>query len=223
MDSKLYSKLDLLADNTLPIIFERNKLKELKLNVDKYEGNVEKNMNQLRDGLKTLERQLSEEEQSGARDTKQEEDRLIRLQVKIDKLDALLGNQNDATARELLLGNSKGKSVKFTVIDMNTSHLENNQILQLQQRVMNDQDQDLDALSTSIGRQRELGLQINDELDVHSRLIDETETMVDRTQQRLDQAKKKLDYVSRRVKDNKSICIIIALVLIFFILLGLFN
>jgi hypothetical protein len=30
MDSKLYSKLDLLADNTLPIIFERNKLKDLK-------------------------------------------------------------------------------------------------------------------------------------------------------------------------------------------------
>jgi hypothetical protein len=33
------------------------------------------------------------------RDTKKEEDKLIRLQVKIDKLDALLGNQNDATTR----------------------------------------------------------------------------------------------------------------------------
>jgi syntaxin 8 len=68
--------------------------------------------------------------------------------------------------------------------------------------IYSDQDQDLDVLSSSVSRQRELGLQINDELDVHSRLIDETETMVDRTQQRLDQAKKKLDYVSRRIKDN---------------------
>jgi syntaxin 8 len=35
--------------------------------VGKYEGNVEKNMGQLRDGFKVLEKQLSEEEQSGAR------------------------------------------------------------------------------------------------------------------------------------------------------------
>lgn len=224
MDTKLLSRLDLLADNTLSVVFERNRLKGLKLNVDKYEGNIDKNLTQLRDGIKVLEQQLSEEEQTGARDTKSEEDKLIQLQVKVDKLDALLGNQDDATARELLLGNGKGKSsVRFTSIDMDPSTMENGQILQLQQRIINDQDTDLDHLSDAIRRQRELGLLIGDELEVHAQLIDETEEMVDRTDERLRQAKKKLDYVGRKVKDNKSVCIVIGLILVFFILVGLFR
>lgn len=101
--------------------------------------------------------------------------------------------------------------------------MENGQILQLQQRIINgscvcsmrvwktwalttflfvDQDTDLDHLSDAIRRQRELGLLIGDELEVHAQLIDETEEMVDRTDERLRQAKKKLDYVGRKVKDN---------------------
>lgn len=129
---------------------------------------------------------------------------MIQLQVKVDKLDALLGNQDDATARELLLGKSTTvKSAKFTSIDMNAAQdMENGQILQLQQRIMDDQDQDLDHLSSAIRRQRDLGLLIGDELETHAQLIDETEEMVDRTDERLRQAKKKLDYVGRKVKDN---------------------
>ncbi|EIE89873.1 hypothetical protein RO3G_14584 [Rhizopus delemar RA 99-880] len=86
-----------------------------------------------------------------------------------------------------------------------------------------DQDQDLDDLSDAILRQRELGLLIGEELETHAILIDETDEMVDRTDERLRRAKKKLDYVGRKVKDNKSICIVIALVLIFFILVALFR
>ncbi|KAG1135140.1 hypothetical protein G6F38_013019 [Rhizopus arrhizus] len=88
---------------------------------------------------------------------------------------------------------------------------------------MDDQDQDLDHLSDAILRQRELGLLIGEELETHAILIDETGDMVDRTDERLRRAKKKLDYVGRKVKDNKSICIVIALILIFFILVALFR
>lgn len=108
-------------------------------------------------------------------------------------------------AREVLLGDKRGKnsSVRFTSIDMDqTDDMENGQILQLQQRIMDDQDQDLDHLSDAIRRQRELGLLIGDELETHAQIIDETEEMVDRTDERLRQAKKKLDYVGRKVKDN---------------------
>lgn len=52
-------------------------------------------------------------------------------------MDALLGNQDDATAREILLRNSRGKpSVKFTSVDMDPTDLENGQILHLQQRII---------------------------------------------------------------------------------------
>lgn len=38
-----------------------------RLNVDKYQINIDKNLTQLRDGIKVLEKQLSDEEQTGAR------------------------------------------------------------------------------------------------------------------------------------------------------------
>lgn len=85
-----------------------------------------------------------------------------------------------------------------------TQDMEEGQILQLQQRIIDDQDQDLDHLSDAIRRQRELGVLIGDELETHVQLIDETEDMVDRTDERLRQAKKKLDYVGRKVKDNST-------------------
>lgn len=112
------------------------------------------------------------------------------------------------SSREILLGDKRGKnsSVRFTSIDMDqTNDMENGQILQLQQRIIDDQDQDLDHLSDAIRRQRELGLLIGDELETHAQIIDETEEMVDRTDERLRQAKKKLDYVGRRVKDNSKL------------------
>lgn len=105
-----------------------------------------------------------------------------------------------------------------------------------------DQDTDLDHLSSAIRRQRELGLLIGDELETHAQLIDETEAMVDNTDERLRQAKKKLDYVGRKVKDNsksliitcltillitkkkkESVCIVIGLIIVFFILVSLFR
>ncbi|KAI9257654.1 hypothetical protein BY458DRAFT_492274 [Sporodiniella umbellata] len=109
----------------------------------------------------------------------------------------MLGNPNDPTIRQVLLGEAKPR-----FIPVDPTYLENGQILQLQQRIMDDQDQDLDDLSEAIRRQRELGLLIGDELESHAILIDETEGMVDRTDQRLKKAKKKLDYVGRKVKDN---------------------
>ncbi|KAG1449857.1 hypothetical protein G6F56_008521 [Rhizopus delemar] len=191
MDTKLLSRLDLLADNTLSVIFERNRLKELKLDVEKCEASIQKNQTQLKQGIQQLEQELSVQEQTNTtKDTKGDEDKLIALQLKVDRLDALLGNQNDPTTRDLLLGNNN--KARFNPID--STHLENGQILQLQQRIMDDQDQDLDDLSDAIRRQRELGLLIGDELESHAILIDETEEMVDRTDERLRKAKKKLDH-----------------------------
>ncbi|KAI9257374.1 hypothetical protein BDA99DRAFT_516271 [Phascolomyces articulosus] len=99
MDTKLATRLEVLADNSLPTVYERNRLKQLKLNYDKYEATIQKNLTQLRDGLKTLEQQLAEEEESGVTDTKPHEDQLIQLQVKVDKLEVLLGNNDDERAR----------------------------------------------------------------------------------------------------------------------------
>lgn len=65
-----------------------------------------------------------------------------------------------------------------------------------------EQDQHLDLLSHSITRQHHISLQINEELDVHSDLLQELDTQIDRTEGRLGRARKSLDKVVRGVKNN---------------------
>ena len=78
----------------------------------------------------------------------------------------------------------------------------NEEVLQMQQQMMNDQDVHLDLLSQSINRQRDLSLQINDELDVHTGLLEELDHELDHTGSRLSRARRGLDRVAKGAKDN---------------------
>jgi syntaxin 8 len=76
------------------------------------------------------------------------------------------------------------------------------ELLANQQQIMQDQDESLDRLSDSIGRQRELSIQIGDELDSQTGLLDDLDMMVDRSRSRLDGAKKRLNRFTRKAKEN---------------------
>ena len=65
-----------------------------------------------------------------------------------------------------------------------------------------EQDAHLDRLSQSIGRQRDISLQINDELDVHTGLLEGLDHDLDRTDSRLTHARRRLDRVARGAKEN---------------------
>jgi len=89
-------------------------------------------------------------------------------------------------------------------------------MLQNQRYMMDEQDQYLDLLSHSINRQHHMSLQINEELDDHSNLLEELDTQLDRTEGRLGRARKSLDKVAQGVKSNGSV---VAIGLLIFILL----
>ena len=63
-----------------------------------------------------------------------------------------------------------------------------------------DQDQNLDRLSQSLRRQREVGLTINEELDSQIDMLDDTEHLVDRTTHHLGLARKQLTKIANRTK-----------------------
>jgi len=64
------------------------------------------------------------------------------------------------------------------------------------------QDGQLDALSLSIARQRELGIQMGDELELHGQLLEEMDTAVDSTANRLGRARGRMDTLERSLKQN---------------------
>ncbi|EOA82271.1 hypothetical protein ACJQWK_05594 [Exserohilum turcicum] len=99
------------------------------------------------------------------------------------------------------------------------SHLDNQQIHEYHSQVLRDQDDQLDRLGESIGRQRELSMQIGDELDSHVMLLDDVEEGVDRHQAQFQRARGRLDRFSRKAKENWSLTIIVVLIIILVLLI----
>lgn len=99
------------------------------------------------------------------------------------------------------------------------SHLDNQQIHEYHSQVLRDQDDQLDRLGASIGRQRELSMQIGQELDDHVMLLDDVEEGVDRHQAQFNRARGRLDRFSRKAKENWSMTVIVVLIIILVLLI----
>lgn len=81
------------------------------------------------------------------------------------------------------------------------------------------QDQRLDALSSILSRQREIGEMIGTELDHHITLLDDTEQAVGATQSRIQQAGKRMQRIL--ADDSKSgmvVCILLIVLAVVVIL-----
>ncbi|KAF2833018.1 SNARE complex subunit [Ophiobolus disseminans] len=99
------------------------------------------------------------------------------------------------------------------------SSLDNQQIHEFHSQVIRDQDDQLDQLGASIGRQRELSMQIGDELDGQVVLLDDVEEGVDRHTAQFRRARGRLDRFSRKARENWSLSIIVVLIIILVLLI----
>ncbi|KAJ7864994.1 hypothetical protein B0H14DRAFT_3084358 [Mycena olivaceomarginata] len=97
------------------------------------------------------------------------------------------------------------------------------ELLQTQRLLMDQQDSQLDMLSHSINRQRDMSLQINDELEVHTGLLEELDTDLGQTDTMLGSARRRLDRVAKGAKNNGSTVTIGALILILLVLIIIFK
>ncbi|KAJ5893733.1 hypothetical protein N7495_005424 [Penicillium taxi] len=99
------------------------------------------------------------------------------------------------------------------------SNMSNEQIHDHHSQVMREQDDHLDRLGESIGRQHQLSIQIGDELDGHVALLDGMDDDVERHAGRLTTARRRLDRFSRKAGENWSMMTIIGLIIILVILI----
>ncbi|TQS38345.1 hypothetical protein Golomagni_01151 [Golovinomyces magnicellulatus] len=94
------------------------------------------------------------------------------------------------------------------------SHLDNQQVYSYHSQVIQRQDEALDRLGRSIGRQRELSIQIGDELNEHAEMLDDIDRYVDRHQTRLKRTMKGLEKAAKHARDNKQFKVIASLIAI---------
>lgn len=104
---------------------------------------------------------------------------------------------------------------------MENEGMSNVQIHAYHDRIMREQDEQLDALGATIGRQRELSLRIGDELDEHVQMLDHMDTSVERHGSRLGRARQGITKVVKGVGESKQMMIIVLLILILVILIAI--
>lgn len=101
--------------------------------------------------------------------------------------------------------------------------MDNVQVHAYHQQILSQQDEQLDALGVSIARQRELSMQIGDELDDQVAMLDEVDGHVDRHQSRLDRARRQVTRISRSAGESKQMIAIIVLIIVLILLIALLK
>jgi regulator of vacuolar morphogenesis len=100
-----------------------------------------------------------------------------------------ISNQPLSVAKKQLL---KGRIIGEPQETGRTRALDNQELLQVQKQDFKDQDEELEQLSKVIQRQRELGIAINEELQLQNELLDELDGEVDRVSSKLHYAHKRV-------------------------------
>ncbi|KAI8624577.1 v-SNARE [Xylariaceae sp. FL1651] len=104
-----------------------------------------------------------------------------------------------------------------------TNDMSNTQIHAYHQQVLDQQDEQLDRLGASIARQRELSMQIGDELDDQVAMLDDVDVAVDRHQGRLDRAKRQIGRITRAAGESKQMIAIIVLIIVLVLLIAILK
>jgi syntaxin 8 len=114
--------------------------------------------------------------------------------------------------------NSDSAGYRDQAVDMT-----NQQLHQYHSQILEEQDEQLDRLGESIGRQRHISMQIGDELESHVAMLDEMDDTVDRHQSRLDRAKVVLGKVAKGAGENKQMTAIVVLIIILILLIAILK
>ncbi|KAM0844762.1 hypothetical protein ACQ4PT_056826 [Festuca glaucescens] len=127
------------------------------------------------------------------------QDALSNLKSKAKQMGTSFNVSNFAN-REDLLGQGKKAADDMSRV----AGLDNQGIVGLQRQVMKEQDEGLERLEETVLSTKHIALAVNEELTLHTRLIDDLEDHVDVTNSRLQRVQKGLAVLNKRTKGGCS-------------------
>jgi len=180
--------------------------------------------------------------------------KLAMLNNKLDRLESLLQsgplkaglNEKELSRRQNMLVDIRYKSKQMSAslssaqanrtslmeggiapVETNrTQGLDNSGLVNLQRQIMKEQDQDLENLEHTVLSTKHIALAVNEELDLHTRLLDDMDQSADVTNNKLLAAQKRLGFLNKNLGQGWSLMtmiflmvVVVVLVLILFKLL----
>ncbi|KAJ6426043.1 hypothetical protein OIU84_026593 [Salix udensis] len=172
------------------------------------------------DILQSLLSELPSKQPATGKEMNQRQDMLKNLSMKVNQMASIL-NMSSAANRENLLGPDK----KTDDIMNKATGLNNHGLVGFQRQIMKEQDQGLEKLEETVISTKHIALAVNEELSLHTKLLDDLDEHVDVTNSRLQMVQRKLAYLNKRTKGGCSslILLVIAIVILIVVIFQLFK
>ncbi|KAL6338443.1 hypothetical protein AAG906_020532 [Vitis piasezkii] len=195
---KEYYEASKLADDINGMISERISLPTSGSETQRHASAIRRKITILGtrlDSLQSLLLKLPGKQPITEKEMNRRKDMLSNLRSKVSQMASTLNMSNFANRDSLL-----GPEIKPADAMSRTTGLDNQGLVGLQRQIMKEQDEGLDNLEETVISTKHIALAVNEELDLHTRLIDTLDQHVDTTDSRLGRVQKNLAILNKRTK-----------------------
>lgn len=151
------------------------------------------------DSLLSLLAKFSSRQTLTEKEMSRRKDMVENLRSKVQQMSSRL-NLSNAANRDSLLGPDTETNDAMS----RATGLDNNGVVDLQNQIMKEQDEGLQKLESTVLSTKHIALAVNEELDLHTRLIDNLDQDVEVTESRLQRVRKSLVVLNKRTKSGCS-------------------
>ncbi|KAI5064527.1 hypothetical protein GOP47_0021197 [Adiantum capillus-veneris] len=166
------------------------------------------------DSLQSLLSNPSLTKSLNEKDLSKRQDMVLSLRSRMNQMSNSL-NSSQASNRSNLLGQDGRGEPKE---NNRTTGLDNSGIVGLQRQIMREQDDDLLKLEETVTSTKHIALAVNEELDLHTKLLDNLDDDTDRTNTRLKAMQRRLGVLGKKASSGCSVMCLILMVLLIVIL-----
>ncbi|XP_076931089.1 syntaxin-52-like [Bidens hawaiensis] len=160
------------------------------------------------DSLQSLLTKLPAKQPLTEKEMNRRRDMLTNLRTKATQMASTLNMSNFANRDSLL-----GPDIKPADAMTRISGLDNSGVVGLQRQIMREQDEGLEKLEETVISTKHIALAVNEELTLHTRLIDDLDEHVEVTDSRLKRVQKNLAILNKRAKGGCScFCMLLSVI-----------
>ncbi|KAL2495865.1 syntaxin [Forsythia ovata] len=206
-----YNEAVKLADDITNMISERSSLPATGPESQRHSSAIRRKITILGtrlDGLQSLQSKLPTKQPLTEKEMNRRKDMVANLRSKVNQMASTL-NMSNFTNRDSLLG----PEIKHADAMSRTNGLDNYGVVGLQRQIIKEQDEGLEKLEETVISTKHIALAVNEELDLHTRLIDNLDLHVDVTDSRLQRVQKRLAILNKRTKGGCScLCLLLSVI-----------
>jgi syntaxin 8 len=162
---------------------------------------IKQNLKKLQNLLLEREQELERLEQQNI-DTSEEERELLDFNKRYERLDQMALTIGDAVIP----------------VEDKYEQLNNHELIQLHERIIEQQDTQLDSLSDLLQKHKQIGEMISQELDTQVELLDEVQERTDHTSMNMNRGMRRMDSILES-RESKTFCLMLVLFLVLFLVI----